>query len=271
YEAIHFINDALAVAEEVNDKQLILESYESYSNCYAGLSDFEKAHEYFRKYYDLKNEIYTKEMHEKIKNMQYKYEREIALKEAETQKKRGQELEKALTQVESLNEDLKKMNEEKNTFMALVAHDLKNPLNAIMGYAQLARVNPEQFSAEELEDMFNDIEVSARIMSELITNYLEYTTIEAGRVHLEMQEINISNAALYVTDSFKSRSQSKDIKIDLTTSSDSIYVYADKNALTQVLDNLVSNAVKFSPSGTTVTINIEKLEDIVRCTVADQG
>ncbi len=271
YEAIHFINDALAVAEEVNDKQLILESYESYSNCYAGLSDFEKAHEYFRKYYDLKNEIYTKEMHEKIKNMQYKYEREIALKEAETQKKRGQELEKALTQVESLNEDLKKMNEEKNTFMALVAHDLKNPLNAIMGYAQLARVNPEQFSAEELEDMFNDIEVSARIMSELITNYLEYTTIEAGRVHLEMQEINISNAAIYVTDSFKSRSQSKDIKIDLATSSDSIYVYADKNALTQVLDNLVSNAVKFSPSGTTVTINVEKLEDIVRCTVADQG
>jgi signal transduction histidine kinase len=271
YEAIHFINDALVLAEEVNDKKLQMDCYEAYSNCYAGLIDYEKAHEYFRKYYTLKNEIYTKEMHEKIKNTQYKYERETALKEAETQKKRGEELEKALKQVESLNEDLKRMNEEKNTFMALVAHDLKNPLNAIMGYAQLARGNPNMFSEEELKDMFNDIEVSARIMSELITNYLEFTTIEAGRVLLDMKQIDICKIASYAADSFRSRGSSKDIAIELITSSPDIIVLADKNALTQVLDNLVSNAVKFSPSGTTVTINIEKLDGIVRCSVIDQG
>lgn len=271
YEAIHFINDAHIIAEEVSDKQLIMDCFKEYSTCYAGLDDFEKAHEYFRKYYDIKNELYTKEMHEKIKNMQYRYERENALKEAETQKKRGEELEKALKQVETLNEDLKKMNEEKNTFMALVAHDLKNPLNAIMGYAQLARISPDQFSKEELEDMFNDIEVSARIMSELITNYLEFTTIEAGRVHLEMQEININNVASYVVDAFKTRSQSKDIGLELISSSPNIIIYADKNALTQVFDNLVSNAIKFSPLGTSVTINIEKLDGIARCSVIDQG
>ena len=220
---------------------------------------------------DLKNEIFNKEMYEKIKNLQYKYERETALKEAETQKKRGQELEKALKQVEELNENLQKMNEEKNTFMALVAHDLKNPLNAVLGYAQLVRANPQQFSETEYKEMFNDIEVSARIMTELITNYLEFTTIEAGKVELDMREIDISKIARYVTDSFASRADSKKIILEYNSNPPEININADKNALMQILDNLVSNAVKFSNPGKRVILSLSANDSTARCVVTDEG
>lgn len=271
YEAIHFLNDAMAIADEIQLKNLKMDCYKYYSECYIGLTDYEKAHEYFKKYYDLKNEIFSKEMYEKIKNLQYKYERETALKEAETQKKRGEELEKALKQVEELNDNLKRMNEEKNTFMALVAHDLKNPLNAVLGYAQLVKMNPEQFSDEEFKEMFNDIEISARIMTELITNYLEFTTIEAGKVELDMREVDISRVCSYVIDSFGSRAAAKNITLEFKSYPQEIIIKADKNALTQVMDNLVSNAIKFSPSGKKVTVSVEESNDIVRCTVKDEG
>ena len=271
YDAIHLVNDAIAIANEIEAKDLILDSYMCYSECHSGLLDFEKAHEYFKKYYDLKNEIFNKEMYEKIKNLQYKYERETALKEAETQKKRGQELEKALKQVEELNENLQKMNEEKNTFMALVAHDLKNPLNAVLGYAQLVRANPQQFSETEYKEMFNDIEVSARIMTELITNYLEFTTIEAGKVELDMREIDISKIARYVTDSFASRADSKKIILEYNSNPPEININADKNALMQILDNLVSNAVKFSNPGKRVILSLSANDSTARCVVTDEG
>ena len=271
YEAIHFVNDAMAVAEEIELKDLIMDCYKLYSDCYLGLTDHEKAHEYFKKYYDLKSEIFSKEMYEKIKNLQYKYERETALKEAETQKKRGEELEKALKQVEELNDDLKKMNEEKNTFMALVAHDLKNPLNAVLGYAQLVKMNPGNFSDEEFKEMFNDIEISARIMTELITNYLEFTTIEAGKVELDMREADIAKACKYVIDSFGSRAKAKDIYVEFEGPPGEVLIKADKNALTQILDNLVSNAIKFSPAGRVVKVSIEEIDGIVRCTIKDEG
>jgi len=270
YEAIHFVNDAMALAEEIELKDLIMDCCKLYSECYSGLTDYEKAHEYFKKYYDLKSEIFNKEMYEKIKNLQYKYERETALKEAETQKKRGEELEKALKKVEELNDDLRKINEEKNTFMALVAHDLKNPLNAVLGYAQLVKSNPE-FSVEEFKEMFNDIDISARIMTELITNYLEFTTIEAGKVELDMREADISKVAKYVIDSFGSRAKAKDISLEYLCIPAEAMIKADKNALTQILDNLVSNAIKFSPAGKKVDVLIERIEETVRCTIKDEG
>lgn len=269
YDAIHLVNDAYAIAEEIESKDLVLDSYMCYSECYAGLLDYEKAHEYFKKYYDLRNEIFNKEMYEKIKNMQYKYEREATIKEAQTQKRRGNELEKALAKVEELNENLHRMNEEKNTFMALVAHDLKNPLNAVLGYAQLVRANPENFSEEEYREMFGDIEISARIMTELITNYLEFTTIEAGMTELSMVETDISEIAQYVVDSFESRADAKDIKIEVYSEPAEIKV--DKNAVTQIIDNLVSNAVKFSPTGKKIYVLVEKNDGKIRCEVKDEG
>jgi signal transduction histidine kinase/sugar phosphate isomerase/epimerase len=271
YEAIQFINDAISIAEEIDSNEVMMECYMLYSECYAELTDYEKAHEYFKKYYDLKSEIFSKEMYEKIKNLQYKYERETALKEAETQKKRGEELEKALKKVEELNEDLRKINEEKNTFMALVAHDLKNPLNAVLGYAQLVKSNPEHFTEEEFKEMFNDIEISARIMTDLITNYLEFTTIEAGKVELDMKEVDFLKVAKYVIDAFSSRAKAKDISLEYDRAPGEIIINADKNALTQILDNLVSNAIKFSRSGKKVNLSIERIGNVARCVVKDEG
>ncbi len=271
YEAIQFANDAHEIAKEISSKDLLMDVYKFYSDCSRELEDHEKAYEYFKKYYQTKNEIFTKETYERIKNMQYKYEREAALKEADFQKKRGEELEKALKKVEELNENLQRMNEEKNTFMALVAHDLKNPLNAILGYAQLVKLNPEQFEQDDYIDMFDDIDISARNMTELITNYLEFTTIEAGKMKLTMKEVNLSRSAKNVVDSFRARANAKGILLDFKSALPEIKILADNNAIIQILDNLVSNAIKFSPSGKKVILSIAENKDRVTCEVRDFG
>lgn len=271
YEAIQFANDAHGIAQEISSKDLLMDIYKFYSDCSRQLEDHEKAYEYFKKYYETKNEVFTKETYERIKNLQYKYEREAALKEADFQKKRGEELEKALKKVEELNDNLQRMNEEKNTFMALVAHDLKNPLNAILGYAQLVKINPDQFKQEDYSEMFDDIDISARNMTELITNYLEFTTIEAGKMKLNMEEVNLSRSTRHVVDTFKARANAKGILLEFESVPPEIKILADSNAITQILDNLVSNAIKFSPGDKKVTVSVIEDGGKVTCTVKDSG
>ncbi len=174
-------------------------------------------------------------------------------------------------EIENKNAELLKLNQEKNEFLGIAAHDLKNPLSTIQGFAELILSNSIS-SKEEILEFVEHIEKSSRQMFDLITNLLDVNRIESGKLNIEPMNINILPTIDYLVKSYTERAKAKDITLHFETSEAEEYiVFFDQAALHQVLDNLISNAVKYSPLGKNVFIRLSKNDQFVRCKIQDEG
>lgn len=171
---------------------------------------------------------------------------------------------------EALNH-LEALNREKNELLSIVAHDLKNPLSAIRGTAESIYAFYDVLSKEEVVQHALDIEHGANRMFELINNLLDLDALEVGKMNLRFEEFDLRIPLLMVVNNFSQTASSKNIQIVCEPLEVQYPVYADEKATLRVLDNLVSNAVKYSPRGKSIYIRLEKTRGYVRCYVRDEG
>ncbi len=157
----------------------------------------------------------------------------------------------------TMSSKLELLNREKNDFMGIVAHDLKNPLTGIRGSAELLLRDAQLKSPERA--LVGQVVDSCNRMFELIGNLLDTNAIEQGRMSLKPSEFNISLLAHYVVEVYTHRANEKNITLSFTSESETVMAFANENATMQALDNLISNAIKYSPHGKTIHIR-------VRCT-----
>lgn len=169
------------------------------------------------------------------------------------------------------NAKLRELNDEKNEFLGIAAHDLKNPLSGIKGLAELiAMGNMEE---AEIIDFANHIKTSAEFMFGLITDLLDINSIEEGKLNLncEVFPINalLNNAIL----EFKQRAEAKNIELISNIKTTYVMVNLDMPKTRQVIENIISNAIKFSPLNKQIYINssVEKSNNFVLIEVQDQG
>jgi signal transduction histidine kinase len=176
--------------------------------------------------------------------------------------------------LEDQNERLKRLNDEKNEFLGIAAHDLKNPLNSIRGIAQMVRKRKEiELSEEEVDDMAHQIETSSNFMFEIITNLLDVNKIENGKLVIQSTSVDLVLSLGAVTDRYQTAAAKKNIKLHVDLPSEDTQIYADPTLTIQILDNIVSNAVKYSPQGKNVWINVScnTAQKRVRVAVKDEG
>jgi len=173
-------------------------------------------------------------------------------------------------QLKKMNLELENLNAEKNEFLGIVAHDLKNPIYNISMITK-AIMGDEKMSREDVMDFCGDIITSADKMLLLITNLLDVNAIEQGKSNINPENLEIDLLVNQIVSEYEERALNKGIKIytnfDLTGSS----VYADKNATMQVFDNLISNSVKYSPFNKNVFVNVQNTESSVRIEFQDEG
>jgi two-component system sensor histidine kinase/response regulator len=167
-------------------------------------------------------------------------------------------------------ERLREMNNEKNEFMGIVAHDLRSPLGTIEGFSDLILDDP-QMAREEQADFTRRIRDTAARMSEMVQKLLDANAIERGEVHLNLAPIELSSALTAVVEAYRPRAAAKRQTIELQNETTPITVVADQNLIVQVLENLVSNAVKYSPPEKNIQVRLKKLPDVIRCEVQDEG
>jgi two-component system sensor histidine kinase/response regulator len=165
---------------------------------------------------------------------------------------------------------LREMNDEKNEFMGIVAHDLKNPLGAIEGYSELILKEWAE-PGGELHDCASRIRETARRLTEMVRNLLDANRIERGEMKLDLRPVDLASLLSVVVESYRPRAAAKQQAIEPHLESGPAIVQADKNLVLQVFDNLVSNAVKYSPPGTQITARLKTTPASVRCEVQDQG
>jgi len=165
-------------------------------------------------------------------------------------------------------EQMKGLFEKKNRLLHMAAHDLKNPLNTIRIAQHFLRTVLTGESAEVGETL-TTIEMTVNTMSELISDILDSATLESGKTQLRLQHILMEDIIWDVVYRYSATANNKNITLLMGETEGT--VMADLHRLTQVLNNLVSNAIKYSPSDHFVTIASVIDGGRVRLTVADEG
>ena len=184
----------------------------------------------------------------------------------------AQEIEITNTQLQEQNIALQELNREKNEFLGIAAHDLKNPLASIVLTAQLLHRKDAQINSEARLSRLVNIEQVAARMQEIIANLLDVNAIESGGITLTLSKQTLSDVAKSVTEEYRDVAAKKRITLHFDDAEASnACIQADGGRLREVLENLVSNAVKYSFFDANVYVTIEASIDKVRCTVADEG
>jgi signal transduction histidine kinase len=163
------------------------------------------------------------------------------------------ELEVANQEIALKNEHLEELNNEKNEFLGIVAHDLKSPILSIKLLAQL--LHDTNVATDERVRFTNTIISSSDQLSRIISNLLNVNAIERGGITLDITPFNLSVSAYSVFEEYTPRAEAKNVKLHFESFTDGECL-GDHTAVIQVMDNLVSNALKYSPSDKNVWFRI---------------
>lgn len=164
--------------------------------------------------------------------------------------------------------ELNRVSEEKNHFLGMVAHDLRNPLGVIQQASK--RLFNGDLSEARLTLIKEMIKKSISSMQLLLDDLLDISAMEKGKLELKLFTLNLSELIKERLDFFKPKAKEKEIDIALTLP-ESMMIEIDPIRITQVIDNLLSNAIKYSPKGSKVTINGQKEKTFIRINVLDEG
>ncbi|MEZ5673303.1 MAG: PAS domain-containing sensor histidine kinase [Thiotrichaceae bacterium] len=173
-------------------------------------------------------------------------------------------------EIEVKNQQLICLNQERDEFLGIVVHDLKNPLQSIQGAAELIETAFCDFSQAELVDFAQLISESSRRMFELISNLLDVNRIESGKYAVNLQEVNLVSIIYRMVKDYTQRAQAKDITLHFDVTVPKL-AWVDKNIVVQILENLISNAIKYSPTGKQVYIRLLSQQHYLRCEIEDEG
>ena len=149
-------------------------------------------------------------------------------------------------------------NRAKSTFLSNMSHDIRTPMNAIIGFTTLALSNIDD--TERVKDYLGKTLASSNHLLSLINDVLDMSRIESGKIHLEEVEVNLSDVLHDLKTIVSGQIYAKQLELymDVMDVTDED-VYCDKTRLNQILLNLLSNAIKFTPAGGTVSVRVRQL------------
>lgn len=160
----------------------------------------------------------------------------------------------------------------KSRFLANMSHELRTPLNAIIGFSDMIqRQMLGPLGSEKYVDYATSIKDSGEHLLDLITDILDMSKIEAGKYDLDIEEIQLGQVINTAVRMIESRAQEGVLTLDNKIQSEGPIVSADRRAVMQILLNVLSNAVKFTEPGGTITITCEEFENHVSVKIADTG
>ena len=180
----------------------------------------------------------------------------LVLSDRTSDKKMNQALAEAVHAAETANRA-------KSTFLSNMSHDIRTPMNAIIGFTTLAVSNMDD--QKKVRDYLEKILSSSNHLLSLINDILDMSRIESGKIHLEETEVSLSDVLHDLKTIISGQIHAKQLELYMdamdVTNED---VYCDKTRLNQVLLNLLSNAVKFTPAGGTVSVRLKQYPGTVR-------
>jgi len=173
-------------------------------------------------------------------------------------------------ELEKLKEEQKQLIAMKDKFFSIIAHDLRNPFNAILGFSQLLIDSYDKFDENKKKEFLLKIKHASEETYRLLENLLEWAQSQSNQIEMQQTELNLLSVVNEVLSVLDSEIKIKNIGISVSVS-EKTTVYADINMLKTILRNLITNAVKYSFEGGEIQILDKIKNDVVTICIADKG
>jgi PAS domain S-box-containing protein len=165
--------------------------------------------------------------------------------------------------------EAEKANQMKDEFLAILSHELRTPLNAMLGWTQLIRKG--RLGPEETQRAIEIIERNARVQEQLVSDLLDMSRIISGKFRLELEGIELRTVIESALDTVRPAAAVKGVRLEAAIELRRGEILADPNRLQQVVWNLISNAIKFTPTGGRVNLRARRVNSDIEITVQDTG
>ena len=172
--------------------------------------------------------------------------------------------------IEQHNRELLELNEVKNQFLGMAAHDLRNPLGVIMGGADVLADETSGPFTDDQRHVVGIIQRSSRRMYDLLSELLDVHKIEAGKLALTRERVEIVPLLHEAVSVHRLTALRKAVEVSISQA-DPVLVYANASGVRQVIDNLLTTAVKFSPRASSVTVSVTRRGNQAYIAIADNG
>jgi PAS domain S-box-containing protein len=159
---------------------------------------------------------------------------------------------------EDLISKLKKLNESKDSLFSLISHDLRSPFNSLLGFSEILATEYETLTREEIKEYLNVIYDTSKNLYGMTNNLLQFSRFQMGRVDFNPAKLDIKAMLNHSLKLLRGNTIKKRINV-ISSVPDGIKVSADEDMLNSILQNLISNAVKFTPKGGDIYISVNKL------------
>ena len=183
----------------------------------------------------------------------------------------AQEREALLAVAEQARREAEAANRAKSEFLAVMSHELRTPLNAIGGYAQLIELGIRGPVTEQQRLDLERIQRSQTYLLSLINDVLNFAKIESRHLSVELDDVSVDDLASGTSDFVRPQLRERGLTFTATTCPSALRVRADREKVQQILLNLLSNALKFTPSGGRITLHCTEQDDTVSILVRDTG
>jgi PAS domain S-box-containing protein len=181
-----------------------------------------------------------------------------------TERKRNEE------KLEKYAEELKTLNASKDKFFSIISHDLRSPFNSLLGITEFIAQSFDEMSPLDIKENISMIYQSTQKVYNLILNLLEWSRLQAGRFELVKEKINLNELIESTVGFYQYLADEKQINFT-NQAHNNIDVNADRYMIETVLRNLITNAIKFTPKGGTISVSAIKTSNNARITVSDNG
>lgn len=157
----------------------------------------------------------------------------------------------------------------KDEFVAMISHEIRSPLNAILGWSQMLRQGTLDKVATE--NALESIERNARAQAQLVSDLLDISRVITGKLRINARPVDITNSLESALESIRPAAEAKQIQIEVEREPYATVVTGDADRLQQVFWNLLSNAVKFTPRGGHVAVNVSRVDSQLEMAITDNG
>ena len=174
--------------------------------------------------------------------------------------------------VKAAQERAESANKAKSRFLANMSHELRTPLNAVIGFTDLMRQRTfGPLGNERYEEYATLIYDSGQLLLDLISDMLDMAKIEAGRLELNYERVDVNGTVEDSVRMLRDRAENNGLELTLSLPKEPLFLIADKRAVKQVLLNLLTNAIKFTPAGGHVGVSVRYGDGLTTITVRDTG
>ena len=181
----------------------------------------------------------------------------------------AQELEIVYEREKAARDEAELANKSKDIFLAFVSHELRAPLNSILGWSNILLT--KDVDEETTRNAIETIERSARMQTKLINDLVDSARVASGKIKLEYRPTEIMTVVRNVLDAQRPALDARGLSYSSALGEEKVYVMGDVNRLQQVFGNLLSNAIKFTPSGGFVNVSATRTNSHVTVVIADSG